>query len=167
MDVYEKIITTPNDNETFQPDEVIALDHLQREKGRFKITAQSGNEVRVFLERGNTLKRGQLLKSQCGKVIQVDYAAEPVMRATAKNWPDFVRACYHLGNRHVRLEIGERSLQILPDHVLAELVESFGLEVKECKAVFIPEPGAYAKQSASAKHATSEKTAAHTHHHHH
>ena len=167
MDVYEKIITTPNENETFQPDEVIALDHLQREKGRFKITAQSGNEVRVFLERGNTLKMGQLLKSQCGKIIQVDYAAEPVMRATAKNWPDFVRACYHLGNRHVRIEIGECTLQILPDHVLAELVESFGLEVKECKAVFIPEPGAYAKQSTSSKHSTTEKNAAHTHHNHH
>jgi urease accessory protein len=152
MDVYEKLDEALTKEAGAQPDEVIALDHLIRDKGRFRINAASGKEVRVFLERGNTLKAGQVLKSQCGKIIQVSYAPEPIMRATAKNWPDFVRACYHLGNRHVRVEIAELYLQITPDHVLAELLVSLGLDVEEMDAVFIPEPGAYTKGGAQHQH---------------
>ena len=141
LEIHEKIATDPNSN----ADELICLDHLIREKGRFKILSESGCEIRIFLERGQLLKEGQRLLSTCGKTVQVAYAKEPVVRATAEDWQTFVKACYHLGNRHVRLQIGERCLLMTPDHVLEAMIESFGLTVEACDAVFVPEIGAYAK----------------------
>lgn len=141
LEIVEKITIDPSNN----ADEIIYLDHLIREKGRFKILSESGAEVRVFLERGQLLKEGQGLLSTCGKTVQVAYAKESIVRATADDWQTFVKACYHLGNRHVRLQIGERYLLMTPDHVLEAMIESFGLRVEACETVFVPEIGAYAK----------------------
>lgn len=142
IDVYEKIQHADD-----RVDDSIALDHLSREKGRFKTLSLAGQEVRIFLERGSVLEAGQLLKSRCGQVIRVDYAPESVTRAVAPDWPTFVRASYHLGNRHVRLQIGDLWLHMLPDHVLEDLLRSFGLQIEHCQAVFVPERGAYSGHS--------------------
>ncbi len=130
----------------------IKLDYLQREKGRFKITSAAGHEVRLFLERGKVLQPNEILKSACGHELMVVYAEEEVMTAMADSWKVFSQVCYHMGNRHVRLQVGERWIRFKPDHVLRELAERFGLTVTEHSAVFTPEAGAYA--------------AGHSHHHH-
>lgn len=151
LDVYEKI-QTPTTTEAQTVDEVIMLDHLTREKGRFKTQTVSGQEVRVFLERGSVLDAGHLLKSSCARVIRVEYAPEAVTRATAPDWPSFARACYHLGNRHVRLQMGDLWLQMMPDHVLEDMLLSFGLRIEHRDAAFIPERGAYSTQAHHHEH---------------
>jgi urease accessory protein len=121
----------------------VVLDHLLREKGRFKVASEAGAEVRVFLERGNTLNIGDLLRSDCGKNISVRGAVESVAYAKTDDWEVFSKACYHLGNRHTKIEIGQLWLCITPDHVLQVMLESFGMTVSVEKRVFIPESGAY------------------------
>ena len=125
-------------------DERVVLDHLQRERGRIRANSESGLELRIFLDRGKTLEPGEILRSQCGLHVEVAPAEEPVLRAEARDWETFARACYHLGNRHVKVQVGERWLLITPDHVLAEMLEQLGLVVTEERAAFVPESGAYA-----------------------
>lgn len=129
----------------------VTLTHDQRDRGRLKLTSDTGEEVRVFLERGKPLLVGEYLKSVCGRHLQVEGAKEEVLEAGCDDWRIFARACYHLGNRHVRIEVGDRWLRIKPDHVLEEMLQLLGLETRQCEAVFMPESGAYA----------------HGHHHHH
>jgi len=135
-------------------EDYVVLDHLLREKGRFKVTSEMGAEVRVFLKRGNTLNVGDLLRSDCGKNISIKGAVESVAFAKIDDWEVFSKACYHLGNRHTKIEIGQLWLCITPDHVLQVMLESFGMIVSVEKRVFIPESGAY-------------KRGGHGHHHDH
>ncbi len=125
-------------------DGAITLTHDQREKGRLRIHTDSGEEVRLFLERGRPLAVGEILKSECGRHLQVRGAMEPVVTATCDDWHLFARACYHLGNRHVKIEVGERWLRIKPDHVLEAMLIQLGLMTQPEDAVFNPESGAYA-----------------------
>ncbi len=133
-------------------DEQLPLDHLLREKGRFKTETASGIETRVFLERGNTLQIGEVLKTQCGKTIQVTGAQEDVITATCDDWETFSKACYHLGNRHVKLHIGDKWLRITPDHVLEEMLQLLGLATQHEQAIFSPESGAYSQSGENGKH---------------
>ncbi|MEM8501444.1 MAG: urease accessory protein UreE [Pseudomonadota bacterium] len=138
-------------------DDTIYLDHIQREKARLKVTSVKGEEVRLFLERGQILQRDEILVSACKRFIQVKLAGEPVITASTDSWQDFSRACYHLGNRHVRLQIGELWLRFLPDPVLLELVQHLGLSAEQHQAEFAPESGAYGHGHAgkAAHHADS------------
>ncbi|MBR9829979.1 MAG: urease accessory protein UreE [Oceanospirillales bacterium] len=122
----------------------VVLTHDQRDRGRLKLISDTGEEVRVFLERGKPLLVGEYLKAVCGRHLQVEGAKEPVLEARCDDWNTFARACYHLGNRHVRIEVGDRLLRIKPDHVLEEMLNLLGLETGQHEAVFMPESGAYA-----------------------
>ncbi len=125
-------------------DDTVVLDHLQREKGRFRARTLAGDELRVFLDRGKVLQVGEVLLAQCGRRFRVEAAAEAVLHASSDDWRLFARACYHLGNRHVKMQVGERWLRITPDHVLEDMLRQLGLHtVPEC-APFLPEAGAYA-----------------------
>jgi urease accessory protein len=121
----------------------LVLDHEQRDKGRLRAVSTEGDEVRLFLDRGRPLQVGEILRSRCGKRVLVEGAVEPVVTATCDDWRLFSRACYHLGNRHVKLQVGERWLRIAPDHVLEALLQQLGLDLHHEQAVFIPESGAY------------------------
>ena len=124
-------------------DDIIMLDHIQREKGRLKVTSRNGDEVCLFLERGQVLQCDEVLHSQCNRFIRVKLAKEEVVTARASSWPEFSRACYHLGNRHVRLQLGNLWLRFLPDPVLEGLMKHLGLETVTEQAAFEPESGAY------------------------
>ena len=124
-------------------DAVVILSHEQRDRGRLRLTSESGEEVRVFLERGKPLLVGEFLKTQCGRYVKVEGAVETVAHASCDDWHTFARACYHLGNRHVKIEVGERWLRIKPDHVLEEMLVLLGLVVSHEEKVFVPESGAY------------------------
>ncbi len=144
--------------------DAVVLDHLQREKGRFKANSAGGDELRVFLERGRTLQVGERLRSDCGREFRVEAASEPVIHAETADWQLFSRACYHLGNRHVKMQVGERWLRITPDHVLREMLELLGLQTAEEVAPFIPESGAYAGGGHGHSHSDSHD---HSHEHSH
>ena len=121
----------------------VELCHLQREKGRFKTAIFTGEEVGFFLERGNVLKVGDALISRCGRALLVTAKKEDVVRASTDDWSQFSKACYHLGNRHVKIQIGEKWLRILPDHVLEEMLIGLNMALKHEKAAFVPQQGAY------------------------
>ena len=125
------------------PVAVVELDHIQREKGRLKLTASDGTEVRIFIQRGQLLEPDELLPTSCGRLIKVGLAKEEVVTARTDDWDTFAKACYHLGNRHTRIQIGERWLRFLHDPVLVELVELLGLTATRELAEFVPETGAY------------------------
>jgi len=122
----------------------VVLTHEQRERGRLKLESKTGEEVRVFLERGKPLLVGEFLRTSCGQVVQVEGAVETVALASCEDWHTFSRACYHLGNRHTKIEVGERWLCIKPDHVLEDMLHQIGLTVTHEETVFKPESGAYA-----------------------
>jgi len=140
LEIYQRL----EHSYSYQIDDHIVLDHDVREKGRFKVESISGQEIRVFLERGKTLLVGECLKTECGKIIEVRGAEEEVIEATCDDWEMFSKACYHLGNRHVKIQMGERWLRMKSDYVLEEMLELLGLSVTKKRAVFIPESGAYA-----------------------
>ncbi|WP_067869241.1 urease accessory protein UreE [Neptuniibacter marinus] len=139
LEVYERLGTHCH----HQADSRVVLTHEQRDRGRLKLISDQGEEVRVFLERGKPLLVGEYLKTTCGRYIKVAGAVESVALASGDDWHQFSRACYHLGNRHTKIEVGERWLRIKPDHVLEEMLVQLGLVVTHEEAIFVPESGAY------------------------
>ncbi len=139
IDIYERLGTHCHE-EVYTS---VTLTHEQRDRGRLKLIGTNGEDVRVFLERGKPLLVGEYLLSECGKYIKVEGAIEKVAHATCDDWVAFSKACYHLGNRHVKIQVGKRSLKITPDHVLEEMLVLLGLTVTHIDTVFIPESGAY------------------------
>ncbi|MEX0740364.1 MAG: urease accessory protein UreE [Pseudohongiella sp.] len=127
----------------------VILTHEQRDRGRMRIFSTEGEEVRLFLARGTPLQVGEYLRSQCGRLVLVEGAIEPVVIASCDDWEVFSRACYHLGNRHVKVQVGSRTLRILPDHVLEEMLVLLGLTLQHAHHVFVPEQGAYTAHSGS------------------
>ena len=115
--------------------------------------AEDGEELRIFLDRGKILAIGSILQSSCGKNFWVAAAKEEVLSAKSDDWLTFSRACYHLGNRHVKLQVGDRWLRILPDHVLEDMLVKLGMCTQLETAEFVPESGAYTQFSKGHVHA--------------
>jgi len=126
-----------------EPPATITLTLDQRAKSRLRGVLDDGREAGIFLERGETLKDGDCLASEDGLVVRVIAAAERVSTVTTSDPLLLARACYHLGNRHVALQIEARRLRYLHDHVLDDLVRGLGLKVATEDFPFEPEPGAY------------------------
>jgi urease accessory protein len=115
-----------------------------RSRSRFRARLVSGEEVGVILERGQVLRGGDLLLANDGRVIQISAASETVSSVASNQPQQLMRAAYHLGNRHVTLQIGEGWLRYRHDHVLDEMVLGLGMQVSVEEAPFEPEAGAYA-----------------------
>jgi len=126
----------------------VELDWDVRCKSRFDATDSSGRALGVFLPRGSVVRGGDVLVAEDGSLIAVKAAAQPVMvvRHHAQHGSpfDLLRAAYHLGNRHVQLELQADRLLLEPDHVLADLLKHMHLLVSHEHAQFEPEAGAYA-----------------------
>ena len=122
----------------------------QRTRSRLKVTLDNGAEAGLFLPRGQILRDGDLLESTDGVVIRVEAAAETVSTVHSSNAHALARVCYHLGNRHVPLQIAATWARYQHDHVLDDMVAGLGLEVVVEQAPFEPEAGAY--QSSSHNH---------------
>ncbi|ABM04697.1 UreE urease accessory domain protein [Psychromonas ingrahamii 37] len=131
----------------------ITLDQDTRKKSRIKSVTDKGANIGIFVERGHPLLVGEILKTECGLLIEVKGKAEDVSTAVANDWLNFSKVCYHLGNRHTTLQIGELWVRFKPDHVLEQLAENYGLSVNSIPAVFEPENGAYGVRSHGHSHA--------------
>lgn len=114
-----------------------------RQKSRFRAELDDGRAIGVILERGRALRGGEALRASDGTIVRVQAAAERVSTAASPDPLRLARACYHLGNRHVPLQIGAGWLRYPHDHVLDEMVRGLGLTVAAETAPFEPEPGAY------------------------
>jgi urease accessory protein len=126
----------------------VELDWDVRQKSRFDATDSAGRTLGVFLPRGTLVRGGDVLVAEDGSMIRVLAAPQPVLVITpcAEHGSafDLVRAAYHLGNRHVQIELKPDHLKIEPDHVLADMLRAMHLTVREGVEAFEPEGGAYA-----------------------
>ena len=129
------------------PSESLTLPFEKRQKSRLRVSLDNNQEAALMLERGSVLRHGELLRADNGLVVEVRAANEEVAVISTEDSFLLARACYHLGNRHVPLQIGEGWLRIQRDHVLEEMVQSLGLFVKHECAPFEPESGAYSGHS--------------------
>jgi len=125
----------------------IELDWDVRQKSRFDANDSQGRQIGVFLPRGTAVRGGDVLVAEDGSLVRVIAAPQPVLRithCTAHGTPfDLTRAAYHLGNRHVPIELKPDHLKIEPDHVLADMLRSMHLIVVAVEEAFEPEGGAY------------------------
>ncbi|RZI81504.1 MAG: urease accessory protein UreE [Rubrivivax sp.] len=126
----------------------IELDWDVRQKSRFDATDSAGRQLGIFLNRGTAVRGGDVLVAEDGSLILVTAKPQPVLVITAcaehGSAFDLTRAAYHLGNRHVQIELKPDHLKIEPDHVLADMLRAMHLTVTEAHASFEPEGGAYA-----------------------
>lgn len=129
----------------------VELDWDVRQKSRFDAIDSLGRAIGVFLPRGSVARGGDVLVAEDGSLLVVRAAAQPLIevRACAEHGRafDLLRAAYHLGNRHVQLELQPDRLLLEPDHVLAEMLRKMHLEVAEVQCAFEPEAGAYAAEA--------------------
>ena len=125
----------------------VELDWDTRQKSRFDATDSLGRPLGVFLARGTLVRGGDVLVAEDGSMVRVAAAPQAVLRITActvHGSPfDLTRAAYHLGNRHVPIELQPDHLKIEPDHVLADMLRGMHLTVQEALEAFEPEGGAY------------------------
>ncbi|MGB7439908.1 MAG: urease accessory protein UreE [Coleofasciculaceae cyanobacterium] len=122
----------------------LSLTAEERTRTRYRHQAPDGQDLYLRLARGIILKDGDLLQSETGDVV-IRIAAKPelVLSVTSQEPIDLLRAAYHLGNRHVPLEITAGYLRLSPDPVLPKMLAQLGLQVKEEMVPFEPEIGAY------------------------
>ena len=147
----------------------VVLDWDTRQKSRFDSVDSEGRAIGVFLPRGTAVRGGDVLVAEDGSLIKVVAQPQAVMRitpCTEHGSPfDLVRAAYHLGNRHVQIELTPEHLQIEPDHVLGEMLVKMHLDVVEMLAPFEPEGGAYASPTAHGKVHDHDHGHSHDHDH--
>lgn len=121
----------------------LVLPFERRQKSRFRATLSTGEEAGVMLTRGTILRGGDLLVASDGRVIEVVAAPEQVLHVECATPLELTRAAYHLGNRHVPVQVGEGWLRLSADHVLEDMLKGLGAGVSSLEAPFEPEAGAY------------------------
>jgi urease accessory protein len=125
------------------PDWILSLTAEERTRSRLHCATDEGQPVYLQLPRGTVLQEGDLLEAQAGQVLQIRAKSEPVLTVTAQFPLALLQAAYHLGNRHVPLEITANYLRLSPDPVLYDLLAHRGLTLLDEIAPFQPETGAY------------------------
>jgi len=119
----------------------LRLPFESRQKSRLKTKLVSGEEVGLMLPRGEILRGGDLVTASDGRVIEVVAEPEKLLHIESDSLP---KVAYHLGNRHVAVQVGQTFLRIAEDHVLEEMLKKMGAKVSRVEAPFEPEAGAYA-----------------------
>ncbi len=125
------------------PPLTLTLPFELRQRSRQRVTLSSGDEAALLLARGTVLRGGDDLRLSDGRAVRVEAAVESVSTVRSEEPRLLARAAYHLGNRHVPVEVGSGYLRYLHDHVLDDMVKALGLQVVAEKAAFEPEAGAY------------------------
>ncbi|MEK6750311.1 MAG: urease accessory protein UreE [Pseudomonadota bacterium] len=128
--------------------DTLTLAFDMRQKSRLLTLLDSGEEAALMLPPGTTLRGGDFLCATDGRVIEVKAQAERVITGYTQDYLTWARACYHLGNRHVPLQLGVGWLRFAYDHVLVRMISNMGLRVVDECAPFEPEAGAYAQHAA-------------------
>lgn len=121
----------------------LELPFEQRQKSRFRARLDSGEEVAVLLPRGEVMRGGDLLVASDGRVVEVAASPELVVNVECATPRELACAAYHLGNRHVPVQVGEGFLRLAADHVLEDMLRGLGARLTPMEAAFEPEAGAY------------------------
>jgi urease accessory protein len=150
-----------------RPSLELTLPFEQRQKSRLLARLSSGEEAALFLPRGTVLRGGDLLRAKDGRIVSVVAQDERVLQVTCADAQAIARAAYHLGNRHVPLQVGKGWLRLEADHVLKDMLIGLGAQVEEIKAPFEPESGAYGGHAGSDGHHQHGSSNAKIHDHYH
>lgn len=121
----------------------VTLTYEERKKSRHRTQTSKGEELGWFLDRGHVLEDGEVLECSNGALVKVIAAEESVSEVTSDNAHALTRVAYHLGNRHVPLQVSPGFLRFQHDHVLDDMVRGLGLDVAHAHKPFHPENGAY------------------------
>jgi urease accessory protein len=132
--------------------DVLELPFDMRERSRLRARLLSGQEIGINLPVGTILHHGSKLRLEDGRVVAIEASDEQLLQVQAASAAELARIAYHIGNRHVPIQVGDGWLRILPDHVLEAMVEGLGGRVQAVTSRFQPESGAYGHS--------------HVHHHH-
>lgn len=146
-----------------EPTERLTLPFELRQRSRLRCMLDSGEEAGLILERGTVLRGGDRLQAEDGRVIVVLAAPEQLSVVASTDPLLLARAAYHLGNRHVAVQVLPGSLRYLHDHVLDDMLRGLGLPVRVETQPFEPEGGAYGRHEPA--HAHSHHHGEHGHHH--
>jgi len=142
--IKEKIDRESQEHTRLDAKEQLSLPFEIRQKARFVANLDSGQEIGIQIERGHILRDGDKLRAVNGDIIEIKAGNEAVSTIQVKDKKLLARVCYHLGNRHVQLQVESLYCRYLQDHVLDEMVKLLGADVVHEQAPFEPEAGAYA-----------------------
>jgi urease accessory protein len=143
IEIHTRMIIDGSSN-TAGSREQLRLPFELRQKSRLRTKLLSGEEVWLLLPRGEILRGGDLLQGTDGRVVEVVAEPEQVLHVECRDATALARAAYHLGNRHVPVQVGAGFLRLEADHVLAGMLTGLGAIVTSLQAPFEPEAGAYA-----------------------
>jgi urease accessory protein len=115
----------------------------ERCKSRLLLRLDNGEQAALIVERGKVLRDGERVRIGDGREVEIIAAEESLLEAVGGDSLLIAKAAYHLGNRHVAVQLMPDRLRFLADHVLAEMVTGLGLKVTALVAPFEPEGGAY------------------------
>lgn len=141
MDRVVEII--PRDGGAPPASDRIVLPFHDRRRRRFALTAANGTEFLLDWPQVTTLRDGDALILQSGAVVAVEAALEPLLEIKGADAVHLARLAWHVGNRHLSAQIDEGRILIADDHVIAEMLRGLGASVRQVRAPFDPEGGAY------------------------
>jgi urease accessory protein len=130
-------------NETSAVDS-IALDAHERHRRRIVLTTERGTRVLLDLPQAIALRDGDGLLLDDGAIVRVAGRPEPLLEIAAANASELARLAWHIGNRHIDVQIMSDRLRIRRDHVIEDMLRGLGARVTPIEASFEPEGGAYA-----------------------
>ena len=139
-----ELVLDARDSGDGAPTASVTMSFDSRQRSRLRVRLDDGREAALMLARGELLRGGDRLRSRCGVIVVVHAAPESLSEVGAHEARSLARAAYHLGNRHVAVEVGQGWLRYRHDHVLDAMLRGLGLEVGAVSAAFEPESGAYA-----------------------
>jgi urease accessory protein len=143
-----------------KPADVVRLDYDRRTRRRISLTGNGGLAFLLDLAKAPVLRDGDGIRLEDGRIVAVEAAPERLLEITCADAHQLARVAWHLGNRHLAAEIGDRVIHIRDDHVIADMVRGLGAAVRLVERPFNPEGGAYGE---GAVHGHSH---GHDHHHH-
>ena len=139
------------------------IDFDRRHRRRIALRTEGGEDVLLDLREAVRLRDGDLLMLEDRRTVRVEARPEPLLDLHAHDPATLVRIVWHLGNRHLPVQLLGTHVRIRADHVIAAMVRGLGGHVAEVSAPFDPEPGAYAAAGGHHHHHDDDE---HGHHHH-
>jgi urease accessory protein len=121
----------------------VVLDAAERHRRRVALTGERGTAFLLDLPHATALKDGDGLVLEDGAIVCVAGKPEPLVEIAAQNPQDLARLAWHIGNRHVDMQVLGDRLRIRRDHVLEDMLRRLGARLICIEAPFDPEPGAY------------------------